>query len=321
MSKTIHWYNSSVANLRQQLNDNLLALENNQSSFSEAIKEEEKFAKVKNIYHEWLTSSKELSQIKNRYEDDCVDILVDFFEKTFSMIYTKHNHWKQNARFFESAINERQSNIAFLNEQLSVIKSQTFSLTLEEVKNALKNITTVVQDTIDIYLQNESPYVSWVFDNLLLVPTEITNSIASVVDFGDFEPSIPIGKTLISMGIVNYGITITGLHPNYPYNFVGELVCHPHIMDNNSPCLGDFRDTLYEALDSKDWATACIIIQSFLSHANTRDSIGRNWTSFFFKYLELGDVAVQFAPGKYNIVKRNGESIIHPLCIDFFGLS
>lgn len=64
--------------------------------------------------------------------------------------------------------------------------------------------------------------------------------------------------------------------------YAGHRTAHPHILDRQSPCLGDFTSPLLSAADAGDISFFLDTLYVFLTTAADEDAAGRNWVRWLY---------------------------------------
>ena len=223
-------------------------------------------------------------------------------------------------------INQYNDSIAIYVDKLNAIPNTgTVTLTLEKLKNQIKNIPNIEPRSISFSTDEEGDYIKVKFTKLLMVPdnnpyTWITSDFSKL--------SIPLKPMLVKIYPKNGLLRILPTKKtDCLYSWGGIKTPHPHILDHYTPCLGDFGGPFREAIDDGDWNTALTLIRLFLTHANTDDIAGGQWVKYFASgirsiigklpsyvstYCKYSDIFYTFhetdKPGNYEITSRNSES-------------
>jgi len=59
---------------------------------------------------------------------------------------------------------------------------------------------------------------------------------------------------------------------------------HPHMLNHDIPCLGDFMGSVVETIQEKEWETMVAVLQSFLEQAYNADAAGKHWPKWMIGY-------------------------------------
>ncbi len=122
---------------------------------------------------------------------------------------------------------------------------------------------------------NGKPFVRWIFTGLFMRPDE--HHFNWILDE---HPAVALQDCVVKISLFNNAITISpawGEKRLCKYQYGNTTTPHPHILDNYSPCFGDFAGVIAETCSVHDWATAASVIKMFLEQAANSDSAGRNW--------------------------------------------
>ena len=166
------------------------------------------------------------------------------------------------------AINRSQEVLERLGDGVTVFTKQS-------VKEQLADLPSINDKTICVgENDNYGPFVRWSFEGLMMRPDE--NNMQNI-NFGD-DVAIPLEPLTVTCFLNDNNCTIVPKRGGKRFRGYGDnMVAHPHILDGNRPCLGDFAGPFTEAMDDKDFATVAVILESFLSQAAVNDAAGSHW--------------------------------------------
>lgn len=110
------------------------------------------------------------------------------------------------------------------------------------------------------------------------------------------EIEVPFGNCEVRINLNTKQCQIVPLSSEEAYyTWQGCRNVHPHILESNKPCFGDFSGPYTEALAEQRWVDVASIIRLFLTNIDSHDSAGKHWSQYF---------ARQFADRK--VIDRHG---------------
>lgn len=75
-------------------------------------------------------------------------------------------------------------------------------------------------------------------------------------------------------------LTPVNVDDSYDNGYSGDAI-HPHCMDDNTPCFGDFESAVQEAFATGDIPLIILLTLEFLQQINCEDRAGQSWPGYF----------------------------------------
>jgi hypothetical protein len=234
----------------------------------------------------------------------------DFLENKIRVILHDLNMSEQSN---QASINRLERDISSHNRELSPLKEQRARLTDNEmvriskdgVKASLESIGAVNPRTVCVGEDTHGQFVRWRYDNIWMSPDK--NTYPSINNGGPVR--IKLEPLTCTFYVRNNSVAIVPIRGGRRIeNFSGRPTGHPHILDNNRPCLGDYTTPVAEAISEQDWPTLASLMEMFLSNATVDDAAGRYW----FRWLQLVP-GIEWNVGTYaarNPQTQNVEQLI-----------
>ncbi len=158
-------------------------------------------------------------------------------------------------------------------KRLSALEKGENDITFLSVVEALSKNNKILPETIRLAMDiNDNNYIMFSFKNLQCTPSH--NKYLNIMDRSFLLREIRISVNItdrifrVTPVISEMDLCVTG--------YSGKRV-HPHILSNDTPCLGDFLGAIVDAIDARDWNTLGGVFQTFLEQAYDRDAAGAKW--------------------------------------------
>lgn len=317
METILEWENTTSNAEHSVIEEELALINLYKSDLANAEQSLLNLAKCKNVLQK-ISTNLSLIPMLAELEQQHVLSIQHYLVIGYEQAVEDYDATQKNIDHYKSCISTLTASVAEKTERLSTSQTQRTVVTLEEVQSQLRSLPKVIPDSIVLsYDREHQPTLEWQFDVLYYTPSHVPVHVANKVHFNDFPVRIPIAKTKVKVNLKTASVSISSVDNHDLANIYfapTEPSPHPHILFHTRPCMGDFFPPFKQAIELADWATAVLIVQSFLEHANYEDGAGCNWVSFFTNFLANGDFAVQDEPGHYIIQHSDGTQSVHPVC-------
>lgn len=159
-------------------------------------------------------------------------------------------------------------------------------VTKAKLKQLLSKVDGVDPGSITLnYRTDGRKIIRWVYPNLTMTPDSLSTTRLDYLLGGFVNPHnhrlrIPLPAIAVQVDLNFSTIKFYGVrNQSYAKRFSwgGQKTPHPHILDDNTPCLGDFGAPITEALHQADWETLAVVARMFLETCVTEDGAGRQW--------------------------------------------
>lgn len=191
---------------------------------------------------------------------------------------------RSDVRSSEQRVIQDTQRLSTAYDQLSQLKEKEqrlrpkayVSLSKKDVQNNLKDIKSIVQDSICIgTYANGKAFIRFRYEGLAFSPNvneyEAINRGRNVT-----IPLLPI-QCELTLGDNNVKLSAPRGIESQIDGYSGNNTMHPHILSGNIPCLGDFGGPVIEAAQDLDFKTFATLIELFLSQAAADDPAGATW--------------------------------------------
>ena len=170
---------------------------------------------------------------------------------------------------------------------LSATKLTETHLNVNYLKDELSKNPHINPDTVRLFRTEDGhEFARFVFSKIIMRPTSSNFEWITTED-GSNLPYIPLPDIVVIVNLTTADATDIKISPYTDereycfYSWDGHVRVHPHILGNDTPCWGSFRDSLFEALKAHDIVWLSQVLQLFLEHANNDDSAGCQWVRYF----------------------------------------
>lgn len=181
--------------------------------------------------------------------------------------------------------NKRQvsSRLANINEALSAYPEGYTGetvITKAEIAAQLRNLPNIDRRSIAIGDFPDGPILRYVMKDVICKTDRTEGRWNWIACAPGQTPSVFLQDVVVRVNLIDGTIKLApkrGQRPLSPFEWTRRNRVHPHVLDNDQPCLGDFGGPLREAIANRDWATFGGVMKLFLETAITSDTAGSNW--------------------------------------------
>lgn len=237
-------------------------------------------------------STKSLNALKRRDVLDLIGRLStspDMGEHAlYNELYDYRERLLNGQQNYTSIYNDTRRHINQLRRSLDNMKQTNERLLREnpgkdihinDIKIALVDNPNIDVDKTYLYHNpvNMRPLIQVRFHGLQCTPLE--NSYSNI-----FDSSFPLRDVNVIMDLKDNSIFMkrANLHQPAPKGYTSNRRVHPHILENDKPCMGDFLGAYADARDQLNIVDMVAIAQLFLESANPEDAAGTYWPRWAF---------------------------------------
>lgn len=237
-------------------------------------------------------ATKTLQALKRKDVIDLIDKLKgspDMGEMSlYNELHDYLNRTRKGQEDYTNVFNDTKRHIRQLQRSLENMKSTNERLLREnpgkdihinDIKIALIDNPNIDTDKTFLYLNpiSHRPLVQVRFNNLICTP--ISNQFSNI-----FDNSFPLRDVNVVMDLKDNSLFMkrANLHQPAPRGFTSHRRIHPHVLDNDKPCMGDYLGAYADARDRLDILEMVAIAQLFLESANPDDAAGKWWPRWAF---------------------------------------
>lgn len=126
----------------------------------------------------------------------------------------------------------------------------------------------------------DEPILRFIARNVVCQVDRLPEDIGWISTTGGETPGVFLQDCVVRANLNDGHIKIApkrGERGLSPISWGGSYRVHPHILDHDAPCLGDFGGPIREAIHAKDWGTYAHLVRMFLGLAVTDDPAGKRW--------------------------------------------
>lgn len=201
----------------------------------------------------------------------------------------------------ENALRRITQNLARLREQAEQMEHEAnYTISKTGLKAILNGATYIPARSVCVGTfgrggprhRSRDPFIRWVYSGVTMRP--LNNQYTCILDGA--IPAIPLLDIVCTINLRTKAISLAPRRHERdlcPKTWGNQGRVHPHILDHDSPCLGDFGGPIAEAITANDWTTVAAIIAMFLETADPADGAGQNW----FKFIAPDALATIYTPG------------------------
>lgn len=206
------------------------------------------------------------------------------------------SHLRQVQHSAEISLSEAQTACSGLVESITSYKERlrrypsrydgTHKTSKREVADALHGLPHLKPKSVSTGYNRRGPFIQWTLTGILLQPD--ANPYDWLEGFNGCFPSIPLPDVVATVypesGSVHLS-PLPGQRQQAPFRWGSQPTVHPHILDQDEPCLGDFSGPVREAINDQEWVSLHTYLRIFLSRAVDTDSAGTHWKDPFTRLL------------------------------------
>ena len=237
------------------------------------------------------------------------------------------------------ALTAEQSQLAATTQQITRTREQLRrypssydgrkKATKKDIATALKGLPNLKPGSIATgYTATQEPFARWIFTGILMQPNYNPFSWLRGLGPGN-TPSIPLPDIEAHLNCATGRVSLRplrGQRDSAPFFWSPTSTIHPHVLNDDYPCMGDFAGPFREAVDEMDWVSAYTFLRLFLSRAIDDDSAGRHWRDLFTATIHAqqgwadscaamaGDshylFIVEQSPGNFELQSRDGNDLL-----------
>lgn len=284
---TVSWQNAQFIITTEQLNNakNNLQLETNTiSSLNESIGQYQQSINFFDFCENNISKIAQCIGLEKPLDAKTEEVIFSAFQAIRNQNQRSLTDLEHSAAETNSKIAHYRYEIARLTEQLNRLPSGTKTLTTDTLKKALAIFKDKINPRQILLCKNNSnsPFIRLVIKNVKYTLIDEEERYPFILTPHP-QISIPLPPMEVHIFLENGKVSITPYKNAYtPYMWDGKKTVHPHIIAENSPCLGDFSASFREALDNEDWVLAISIFILFLETVNSSDIAGAQWGKYFF---------------------------------------
>lgn len=246
-------------------------------------------------------------QIENLYEE--LDTLKSFNKTRVPLVIKQAVTQFEQARSqelgnikfrknnIETAIRNIYPDLARQEERLSNITNVEILYTKEMVKEQLESNDKIVNKSICLGEDSHGHFIRWRYENIVMKP-DINPFIN--VNFGG-EVAINLPPAIVQIYPGDNSVKIMPMRNRPRHTGFAHNVCHPHVLGNNNPCLGDYAGPVVEAISEGHLETVASLLELFLSGAADSDAAGKHWYRWLFDDDTLDSTYREY-DGKWKLV-------------------
>lgn len=204
-------------------------------------------------------------------------------------------------RYLE-AIGKNEREIVSLRERLSRITSPEYVVTKEGMKQLLSTIRSIDPKSVCVGTdRSNEKFVRWKHVGLIMKPDK--NQYDNINYGAPLE--IPLEPQVVTFFVERNRVTITPARGGTRFPCMSNRkMSHPHILNDNRPCFGDFAGPVEEAMADKDYVTLAALTEMFLSQAYSDDGAGMYWYNFIHPSITTG-----YSRNSSRLHGQNGDAL------------
>lgn len=138
--------------------------------------------------------------------------------------------------------------------------------TLSDITEMLKEMPNIT----DIRIIDNAGIVSWTYTGLKMYPSEHPANLTTGSGWG-----VPLANITVTINLQTGDTHFRG-DAEFKH-FHDTKVCHPHVMQDYTPCWGSFEYMVADCLEKADLLSLATIVQLFLQQTNVTDTAGKGW--------------------------------------------
>lgn len=177
-------------------------------------------------------------------------------------------------------------NLVGYRREYKTLSGRQKTLKVSTIKEILSAFPTIPKRYIKIIEDSQGrPCLRWRFKGLVMSPNY--NPYWRIND--GKKAYVPLQEIVVLVNLQTNKVTIApvrGQRDECPYGFSGRRV-HPHILQHDVPCFGDFAAPLAEALDDGDVEIIATVIQLFLQSVEPDDTAGKYWPNWLNTTIKI----------------------------------
>lgn len=153
-------------------------------------------------------------------------------------------------------------------------------VTKAEVVAQLRNLPNINRRSIGIGQFSDGPMLRYIMEDVICKVDHPLDEWSWINCKPGQTPAIFLQDVVVRANLNSGSVKLSpkrGERALAPFNWAGQNRLHPHVLDADHPCLGDFGGTLREAIANRDWGTYGGVMKLFLETAITDDAAGANW--------------------------------------------
>lgn len=153
-------------------------------------------------------------------------------------------------------------------------------VTKAEVVAQLRNLPNINRRSIGIGEFSDGPMLRYIMEDVICKVDRPSDEWSWIDCKPGQTPAIFLQDVVVRTNLDNGSVKLSpkrGERALAPFSWAGQNRIHPHVLDADNPCLGDFGGTLREAIANHDWGTYGDVMKLLLETANTEDAAGANW--------------------------------------------
>lgn len=305
----IQWYDTTYTNLRTSLRDTERTLDALQTRLPELQQRCRTITALCAKVREILPGATD------------GDIITEDYLSSFA--YSVNSQAKAHERLAENALDTTQTEINTAIERITALRERLrrypenytgqISVTKTDITKAFKGLPNLKPKTITTGTHATSglAFISWVFTGLYLQPD--TNPYDWLQGAAPNSiPSLPLQDMRVTITPASGEVTIAALRgqaDQAPFIWGHQRTPHPHVLRNNSPCLGDFTGPLREAIYDQDWVSMYTYIRLFLQRAIENDVAGHTWANPFKAFWNT--LGFAYTTAEVNDLRPDGKKWTH----------
>jgi hypothetical protein len=211
--------------------------------------------------------------------------IINLSEGLRTRISSTLNDASGNVEYYRSATASHKEHLAALRERLTKYPDDYTgerSVTREEITKQIAKLPNVKPDSIALI---DGPSLRWTFVGIRTKPDKCPAWISTPHD----APSIGLPDVRAKIDLATGRLTLApvrGQRDKARFSWDNIPRVHPHVLDGDMPCLGDFTGPIREALDELDFNTVVTLIRLFLERAIMSDLAGAHWLNPFKEAID-----------------------------------
>lgn len=264
-------YTNNIARIKRDMDSYSQGIADTENSIINDTKQAEAFTTLRGVLKE--------IELPDEQTKDVLRELISYTsskERAFKVGCEQKNHRIQT---YTTLRQRRARELAEYQQLLERTQNSDKIIKLPDVKQALKPLPNVKNKNVSFGTKNGKQYLRFSYTGITCTP----NSNKFININGGEEVSFSLRDISVYVYPAQNKIVCLpkrGETSLAPIGYADGHRVHPHIIDSNEPCLGDFGSALFEALDEQDFETFATVFQLFLESADANDAAGRTWPRF-----------------------------------------